>query len=96
MILREVIGQLDELPDEATLYVEGEPSEWAPESTTAFGVEDLDAEFEVLPPEADGLTYFLEVLIARDVLSGWESTQARKPTLDEKTDRIIRYARYDA
>jgi hypothetical protein len=94
--LREAIAHLDEFADEATLYVEGDRSQWDAESDTAVGVEDVEAEVESLPPEAEGRSYFLEVAIARDFLSGWEANLGRKSTLDEKVARIIYYARFDA
>src|SRR4051794_14961302 len=94
--LREAMNRLDEFAGNTTLYIEGDRSEWHAESDTAVGVEDVEAAIESLPPEAEGRSYFLEVAIAREVLSGWEANLGRKPTLDEKVERIIYYARFDA
>ncbi len=96
MTLREAIAHLDEFANDATFYVEGDHSQWHADSDTAVGVEDVEAEVETLPPEAVGRSYFLEVAIARDVLSGWQANLDREPTLDEKVARIIYYARFDA
>ncbi len=71
MELREAIRTLDELVDDGTMYVEGDATEWSPQSDTAIGTEDVESETESLPPEAEGRSYFLEVSIAREVLSGW-------------------------
>ena len=96
MTLREAVSRLEALDDDATLYVEGEPADWSAESPTAVAVEDVEAEVESLPPEAEGKSYFLEVAVAKEILSGLEANLGRKPTLDEKLERIIYYARFDA
>ena len=96
MTLREAIAQLDTLPEDATLYVVGEPDEWNGESDTAFGVEDVESETPGLPPEADGRSYFLEIAIAREVLHGWKQRLDHAPALDEIVERVIHYARFDA
>jgi hypothetical protein len=94
--LREAVQRLAELDDHATIYVEGAPGRWSPESDAGVGVEDVEAEVESLPPEAEGRTYFLEVAIAKEVLSGWTSNLEHAPTLEETVERLIYYARYDA
>ena len=96
MELREAIRTLDELPDDGTMYVEGDPTAWSPQSDTAVGVEDVESETEQHPPEAEGRRYFLEVAIAREVLDGWAGNLDHEPTLDEKIARVLYYARYDA
>jgi len=50
----------------------------------------------VFRPEADGRTYFLEVAVAKEVLSGWRSNLDHAPNLEETIERLIYYARYDA
>ena len=96
MTLREAVQRLAELDDEVTIYVQGAPEDWTPDSDAAVGVEDVEAEVESLPPEAEGRTYFLEVAVAREVLSGWASNLDHGPTLQETVERLIYYARYDA
>jgi len=51
-----------------------------------------------LPAEAErlGMKYFLEVLIARDLLEDWIANVASPPTLQEKCARLIKYAITDA
>jgi hypothetical protein len=94
--LCQAIERLAKLDIDGTIYVEGTPETWAPESDVGVGVEDAEAEAETLPPEAEGRTYFLEVAIAKEVLSGWASNLDYVPTLEESVERIIYYARYDA
>src|SRR5690349_18364758 len=43
MELREAIRTLDELADDGTMYVEGDPAEWSPQTDTAIGVEDVES-----------------------------------------------------
>jgi hypothetical protein len=50
-------------------------------------------------PEAgsrEGLNYFLEVFIARDFLSDWESGLDKHPSPAERCERLIRFAIDDA
>jgi hypothetical protein len=94
--LREAVQRLAELDGDATIYVHGAPDSWTPESDARVGVEDVEAESESLPPEAEGRTYFLEVAVAKEVLSGWTSNLDHVPTLEETVKRLIYYARYDA
>jgi hypothetical protein len=85
------------LDGDATIYVVlGAPDSWTPESDAWVGVEDVEAESESLPPEAEGRTYFLEVAVAKEVLSGWTGNLDHVPTLDETVERLIYYGRYDA
>ena len=51
-----------------------------------------------MPPEAKerGLEYFLEVFIAREVLTDWKENVAAPPTLEEEVFRLIQYAINDA
>jgi len=100
--LREAIARLDQLEDDATLYVAGRSDEWTAESDTGAGTAILSEDeitgdvSETLPAEAEGRTYFLEVAIAKEILGGWASNQARDPSLEERVERIIYYARFDA
>ena len=96
MTLREAVQRLAELDDDATIYVEGAPESWTAASDAGVGVEDVEAEVESLPPEAEGRTYFLEVAIAKEILSGWTGNLDHPPTLEETIERLIYYARYDA
>jgi hypothetical protein len=89
-------ASVPELNDDATTYVQGKPDSWTAESDAAVGVEDVEAEVESLPPEAEGRTYFLEVAIAKEVLAGWASNLDHEPASEKSVERLIYYARYDA
>jgi len=94
--LGEAIARLDEWDDAATIYVAGEPSEWSSDSAAAVGIEDVEAEVETLPPEAEGKRYFLEVSVAKDVLAGEDQHAGHDMTLEERIAGVIHYAKFDA
>jgi len=88
MNLREAIKDLAELPREATIYVA--------EGTTLTGAVPvlLVGRGAKAPP---GWRYFLEVLIAREVLEVWSSWHNdRMPSPEEADEAIIYYAENDA
>jgi hypothetical protein len=80
------------MDNDATIYVQGAPDSWTPEGEAGVGVEDVES----LPAEAEGRTYFLEVAVAKEVLSGWTGNLNHAPTVEETVERLIYYARYDA
>ena len=50
-----------------------------------------------VPPEANGLKYFLEVEIAREAIDVWRNWRGgRVPSLDEKLEGVTYYAENDA
>ena len=92
MKLIEIVENLNDFDADNTIYAI-EP--WLPE-----------VEAIVLPmsttnelPESvriKGLTYFLEISIARDFLYDWESYCESPPSAFEKVSRLIQYALTDA
>jgi hypothetical protein len=92
MKLIEAIGDLGCLDDGSTIYA-AEP--WTPDSP-AVVLPEPDA--KGVQVEAHGLRmqYFLEVVVARDILEGWAVNLEREPTLQEKCARLILYAITDA
>ena len=72
MLLSEVIAQLDGWPEEATIFAERIKAEFRPESDAV--VLTLSAEVAQRPvrefavAHAPGKEYFLEVIVAREVL----------------------------
>lgn len=92
MTLIEAIGTLGDFEGEDTIYAE---RPWTPGSTAIIARERQTGR---VPPEAAqlGLDYFLEISIAREVIEDWVSTLRDSQTLQQKCDRIIRYAMDDA
>ena len=89
MKLIDAVQQIDALDANATLYVR---HPWEPSSDTEIAVEGTDDEEKL---RSDGLSYFLEVLIAKDFLIGWQQTQRRAPTVKQSCNRLIEYATND-
>ncbi len=90
--LGDLLDRLASLDEDATIYA-AEP--WNDESTALVAIEPPTGD---LPEEAArrGLKYFLEVHVAREVLSGWEASLSEPPTARERRARLIRYAMDDA
>jgi|SRR5579883_591200 len=96
--LIQLVERLDELDEEEIIFAR-EP--WT-EDSDAIVVLDPDSDAEPvpyqIPPEAAaaGMTYFLEVFIAREVVEGWTASLDEKPTLAATCRRVIEYAINDA
>ena len=90
MTLEQLVSRIEQLDSEDVLFVK---KEWTPQSEAA--VFRLTSEHRA-PPEATagGYDYFLEVPTAREVVE-WFSSRP-DATLEEKTQRLIHYAIYDA
>lgn len=90
-----LIERLAELDDEHTIYA-CEP--WTEDSDAMVALEDPDRKPYRIPLEAAeaGMSYFLEVFIARDMVEGWLCNLDEKPTLAAICQRVIHYAIYDA
>ncbi len=89
--LESLVGSLDSLDEDLTIYAR-EP--WTAASDAIAAAEPAEGG---LPTEAreEGLKYFLEVSVAKEFLEGWIEN-AESPTRAQQTERLIRYAIYDA
>ena len=89
MTLVEIIRDLDQADDALTICAARSPG-WSEASEALLQPSGLAArEFPLL--------YFLEVTVARDVLSAWSYARGgRVPTLSEATEALIFYAENDA
>jgi hypothetical protein len=85
--LRDVVAQIQSFDDELTIYA---APEWSPDSTVVIGPEPDGGG---VPPEAasEGMRYFLEIFIAKEVLDGLQALD-----LEARTKRLIQYAITDA
>ena len=92
MKLIDAIRDINALDEESTIYA-AEP--WGADSEVIVAREP---ESRGLPSHAQqlGLKYFLEVFIARDFLADWLTTLVEPPTLLQKCERLVTYARTDA
>ena len=94
--LIELVERLAELDGEETIYA-CEP--WTEDSDAMVALEDPDRKPFGIPLEAAeaGMSYFLEVFIARDeVLEGLTAFLGEKPNSVAICQRLIEYATYDA
>ena len=92
MKLIEAIRDLNSLDEEGTIYA-SQP--WGENSEAIVAHQP---ELGGLPPEAErlGLSYFLEVFIARDFVESWLANLDAQPTLQKMCARLIKYAATDA
>ena len=91
--LGDLLNRLGELDDGLTIYAEETPT-WHSGSLAVVGTETEDGR---PPKELEGMRYFLEVSIAKEIAEGFSSAKARiQPTPQEICERIIHYAKYDA
>lgn len=92
MNLSEILARLSEFNDEDTIYAK-EP--WSEDSEAMVVPEPADGS---VPKEAEdnGLSYFIEVFIAKEFLEGLVNHKERHTSLSEKIERLIQYADSDA
>ena len=90
--LIEIVKDMDTVDEELTIYAV-EP--WTPDSDALLGMEPDDA---VAPPEAlaIGASYFIEVYIAKEFLEGWARGKHKAASVQQRCDRLIKYAVNDA
>jgi hypothetical protein len=95
--LGDIIARLSEFDDDDTIYVR-EP--WTAESDAMVATEPEVDEPDgvVLPPAAAeaGLSYFLEIYIARELVEDWIKYLGADPGAKEMCEKVIFYATYDA
>ncbi len=93
MTLRKVIEELQELSDDLVIFAtKGE--EWQLDSPAALVFTD---DLQALGTQMEGLSYFLEVELAKEVLSVWQEWRnGRQPTEAEAIEAILYYADNDA
>jgi hypothetical protein len=91
MTLLEITEKLGELNREHTIYA---AKPWSTNSAAVVAEEPQHG----LPGAAaeQGMSYFLEVFIARDFLDDWQATSPKKFSVQERCQRLIDYAINDA
>lgn len=92
MTFREAVARLDDLDPHLTIYAEN----GADADATSEAVIALDPEDGSVPAEADGMKYVLEVIEAQEVTQVWQEWRdGREPTLDQRCEAILHYAKHD-
>lgn len=92
MTLLEITEKLDEMDREQTIYA-AEP--WSPYSAAVVAEEPQRGGVPTVASER-GMSYFLEVFIARDFLDDWQAASRKKFSTQERCQRLIDYAINDA
>jgi hypothetical protein len=93
MTLRTLLTNLDSLDADRTIYVAGRRNDWSPDMEAVVLQEDVESD-DWQPPA--GLTYFLEVGIARDVVRDWLAAGHVVSGPDDVIRVVMYYARWDA
>jgi hypothetical protein len=92
--LREVMEGLDGFDDDATIYAEGDPSDWDVTSGALVAYTSEDASPPALP---ESFRYLLEIHIAKDAVRVWSEWRAgAEPSAEDKLAAVLYYRRYDA
>ena len=99
MTVSEIIANIDEQNEEATIFAKKIDERFLP-SSEAVLVELDDEELhsptkEIADKYCLGFDYFLEVFLVKDLLEDLKNTVGFK-SLEQQIDRIIHYAEFDA
>ena len=88
----EVVKNLEKADLEDTIYA---VDPWTESSEAVLLREDPIGSIPA-PARDFGMSYFIEVAIAKEFLEDWAASQPTTPTEKEKCARLIRYAKNDA
>jgi hypothetical protein len=92
MKLIDVVTNLASFDEDLTIYA---ARPWTCDSHALVAREPAAGGLPLEAKTAD-LNYFIEVLIAKEFLSGWAENEKRTIPPREQCDRLIHYAIYDA
>lgn len=93
MKLSDIVARLDSIDGNYVITCKGKPNWTAGSPARLVWVQ----EFAETSQDASIPDYFLEVFIAKEVLSVWTKwNEGRVASLDEKCDALIYYAKNDA
>jgi hypothetical protein len=90
--IRDIVEHIDSLSNDLIIYSKG--NDWQPSSVAIM----LPLPMYDPPPKApEGMNYFLELDLAKEVLEVWRNwREGRMPSLEEACEAVIYYAEYDA
>lgn len=93
MTLREIINDIEHISDDLAIFA-SKNDDWSLDLSAALV---LTSDMERIGDKLEGLSYFLEVEIAKEVLNVWkEWRNGREPSEDERIKALLYYANYDA
>tara|TARA_B100000683_G_C12449648_1_gene539567 strand:+ start:59 stop:352 length:294 start_codon:yes stop_codon:yes gene_type:complete len=97
MKLIELITNIDEIDEEAVLYVKRIDGDFSQESEVVIlnlTEEELEWKtFEITEKKCPGFEYFMEVFLIKEFM---EDVSSEYPSLEKKCDRLIHYVEFDA
>ena len=97
MNLIELITNIDEIDEEAVLYVKRIDGDFSQESEVVIlnlTEEELEWKtFEITEKKCPGFEYFMEVFLIKEFM---EDVSSQYPSLEKKCDRLIHYVEFDA
>ena len=94
MTLREIIRDLETIPDDLVIFATNVNDTWLLDEPAALV---LDEDIDQIGVELEGLSYFLEVYVAKETLevrSKWR--YGRVPNESERIEAVVHYASFDA
>ena len=99
MTLSEIISDIDEQNEEALIFAKKVDGKFLPSSEVVL-VELNDEEQgsqtnDIAEKHCPGFDYFLEVFLVKDMVEDLKNTVGYK-SLEQRIDRIIHYAEFDA
>ncbi|AUC15855.1 hypothetical protein BTO06_12145 [Tenacibaculum sp. SZ-18] len=97
MKLIELITNIDEIDEEAVLYVKRIDGDFSRESEVVIlnlTEEELEWKtFEITEKKCPGFEYFMEAFLIKEFM---EDVSSQYPSLEKKCDRLIHYVEFDA
>ena len=88
-----LLDSLDDLEDNLTVYASSH-GEWQAESLAVAATEPDDGS---IPPEASGMTYLLEVPLAKEAIRVWSEWRGgATPTTADRVEAVVHFAKHDA
>ena len=97
MKLIELITNIDEIDEEAVLYVKRIDGDFSQESEVVIlnlTEEELEWKtFEITEKKCPGFEYFMEAFLIKEFM---EDVSSQYPSLEKKCDRLIHYVEFDA
>jgi hypothetical protein len=99
MNLREIIADYSSLNEDLVVYAKKENEKFL-DSSEAVLLDLTEKEkemkvYEIEKAKCPSFTYFLEMFLIKELMEDLENSEPKK-TLEEKIDRVIYYAEYDA
>ena len=89
--LADVISRLEELPDEQIIYAERINGEWLPRSRASLITQQFVDGKLAFGKSVNGLQYFLEVAIAREVIECWAAFLRKTEINKSERFRVLSY-----